>query len=373
MALWRRRRRVGSNQYQERWGPDLPAPSRDQQLVQLALQQDPTGTRDSPPVPEAPEGVRCGEVWGTGCRAWVGPPDYTHGSHPGERQWRRRAQDPECPPWLHQLLLADPERRGVALANPLCDPQVLAQAARDPDWRVRAGAGANPRLPQDLLRRLAGDPAARVRQAVAANPACCPQLLELLAGDPSPLVVEQLVRRPDCPKEALAQLVSREFVVRRAIVQRPDCPPQLLEQLAEDPDREIRVLVADNPNCSRQLWLRLLQDPDEWVRGQAVLHLDLQALQAPAPRGNQTVQQWLLADPSSFVRAILAMNPNCPPQALEQLAASPDPGVRGRVALRPDCPPQVLVQLARDPVERVREAAVGNPSCPPQWRALGQL
>jgi hypothetical protein len=25
--------------------------------------------------------MRCGEVWGTKCQAWVGPPGYTHGSH----------------------------------------------------------------------------------------------------------------------------------------------------------------------------------------------------------------------------------------------------------------------------------------------------
>jgi len=54
---------VGSNQYKTRWGPDLPAPERNQQLVDLALAQE------APLSPGAPSQARCGEVWGTGCRA----------------------------------------------------------------------------------------------------------------------------------------------------------------------------------------------------------------------------------------------------------------------------------------------------------------
>jgi len=98
---------VGSNQHRTRWGPDLPAPDR-------AL--------GAPPG--APERLRCGEVWGTRCRAWVDPPDFSHGEHPSPEGRAARAQDPACPPGLLQLLAGDSGWgvRKAARANPQCPP-----------------------------------------------------------------------------------------------------------------------------------------------------------------------------------------------------------------------------------------------------------
>jgi len=148
---------VGSNQRRTRWGPQLPAPNRGQ-----AAPEDP------------PERRRCGEVWGTRCRAWVGPPDYTHGEHPPPGAREAQARDPECPPGMLQLLAEDPnwEVRWRVASNPSCPPGVLAALAGDHHAGVRWRVAGNPASPPGVLAALARDPGEWVRWAVARNPGC---------------------------------------------------------------------------------------------------------------------------------------------------------------------------------------------------------
>jgi len=154
------RRLVGSNQYRERRCPDLPAPDR-----ALAVPEEP------------PERRRCGEVWGTRCRAWVAPPDWSHGKHPSPWAREARAQDPASPPGLLQLLAEDPYRwvRWAVARNPASPPGALQQLAGDPDGIVRAAVACNPVSPPGVLGRLARDPHEGVRIRAQEHPACPPQ------------------------------------------------------------------------------------------------------------------------------------------------------------------------------------------------------
>jgi len=153
------RRLRGSNQYKTRWGPDLPAPDREVRVPE-----------------EPPERRRCGEIWGTRCRAWVTPPDYSHGEHPSPWARGARAQDPASPPRLLQLLAEDPEWqvRWAVARNPASPLGALARLAGDPDRWVRRAVAANPASPPQVLARLVRDPDEQVRGAARANPACPP-------------------------------------------------------------------------------------------------------------------------------------------------------------------------------------------------------
>jgi hypothetical protein len=175
---------VGSNQYKTRWGPDLPAPQRE-----IGSPEDP------------PERRRCGEVWGTRCRAWVEPPTWSHGDHPTPGAREDRVRDPECPLWLLQQLAGDPSGRvrGWVASNPACPPALLQQLAQVPEPWVRGSVALNPQSPPGVLVALARDPIRGVRQGVASNRACPPQALELLARDPDQWVRGAALRHPNCP------------------------------------------------------------------------------------------------------------------------------------------------------------------------------
>jgi len=96
------RRVVGSNQYKIRRNEPLAAASN------LVIQAAHLDTRVG-------SFLRCGEVWGTQCRAWVHAPHFRHGDHPGSPTRLRRHPDPGqlidlvgaaalTPPQITQLL-----------------------------------------------------------------------------------------------------------------------------------------------------------------------------------------------------------------------------------------------------------------------------
>jgi len=205
------RRQVGSNQHQQRWGPDLPAPQRDLEAG------------------DPPERARCGGMWGTRCRAWVQPPTWTHGGGHGERARWQSAGNPQCSPQVLELLAGDPNWtvRQRVVQNPGCPLPLLQQLARDPDRFVRRAAARHPLAPERLLAALAGDPEAWVRAGVASLRRCPQPIFQHLARDPSP-------------------------AVRRRVASNPACPPPLLARLAHDPDPEVRQAAANNPACPPQ-------------------------------------------------------------------------------------------------------------------------
>jgi len=74
------KRDVGSNQYKTRTGIETTI-EQPQDLMAQA------GGRPS-------SRVRCGDVWGTGCRTWVQSPEYRHGNHPANPNLLAKIEDP---------------------------------------------------------------------------------------------------------------------------------------------------------------------------------------------------------------------------------------------------------------------------------------
>jgi len=87
------RRAVGSNQYCTRAGDDLGTAGCRLDLVAQAGEL---------------VWMRCGDMWGTDCRAWVQGPGWRHARHGYARRDRRAAAwRPSCPPDLLLQLNTD--------------------------------------------------------------------------------------------------------------------------------------------------------------------------------------------------------------------------------------------------------------------------
>ena len=74
---------------------------------------------------------RCGEVWGTRCQAWVGPPDWRHHHHPGNPRGLRRHPDPGQLLRLVEARELDDEQIKQLVCNPRLNLEhVLTMAER---------------------------------------------------------------------------------------------------------------------------------------------------------------------------------------------------------------------------------------------------
>lgn len=147
------RNRQGSNQYRTRTGVSLGASA-----VDLMAQSGPQR--------------RCGEVWGTRCRALVHPPDFRHGNHGRSLETRIRAANEGADATVLVMLAQDPTdvvRTGLAL-NDHCPPEVLAQLAGDPDHHTRWAVAQHPHTPPETLAQLLRDRDLVVRQAALQHP-----------------------------------------------------------------------------------------------------------------------------------------------------------------------------------------------------------
>ncbi len=269
------RGRMGSNQYRRLSVTDLSEPKAD--LMSMAAAS--THRR------------RCGNMWNTGCRAWVEPPDYSHAEH-GVRD--RRGQNlrwPGCPTSVleHMGNHGTWYARSLVASNLSCPEYLLQHLARDTVWQVRQKAAANHRTPASTLLRLSHDTQQPVRVEVAGNPNCPQDMLRQLfvAGDPKKLIREHLAKNTSCPIDILEYLLHRggwmtrmraslnpasapllpglaasgDARVRARAADNPACPVELLRQLAGDPHHRVRQAVAQHPNCPLDLLVKMAQDP----------------------------------------------------------------------------------------------------------------
>jgi hypothetical protein len=230
------RRALGSNQYRTRAGAD-PALVPDGDLM---------GEMPTPLV-------RCGEVWGTRCRAWVIAPGYSHGDH-GRRQFLLDGFNPDCPPDVlsHLTQHEDFSIAVYALRHANCPAEVAAQRAADAaSPQVRAAAlehrGCPPPVLLEATKRCS---AIKDRQnyhelqAISGNPNTPTDALWIIASNDgalfaTTLVFYKTVEHPNASPAVLMQAMQSATkrgamaVAVPTLLQHPQCPPEVLLQLAK--------------------------------------------------------------------------------------------------------------------------------------------
>ena len=244
-------------------------------------------------------------------------------------------------PELLARLASDSSRhvRQVALSNPICPPETLAQAATDPsDRHIAAIIAENPNTPADVLASLGGHPHAGVRHQVAIR-TDQPELLARLASDADDYVRQVALSNSMCPSETLAQAA------------------------AEQPDGHIVAAVAGNPNTPADVLTSLGGHASAWVRSGVARNPN-----CPAPLVEQ-----LANDEHVDVVCEVLRRADCSAELLEEHSRSQHPRVLAAVADNPSATSEVLTRVAHYPDRQLRRKVRQNPNCPKQLRPIPPL
>jgi hypothetical protein len=291
--------------------------------------------------------------------------------------------------------------RFLVARNSGCPPELLADIAKNPDWRVRSGLLDNPNTPLDVLEHLLGSQDAPELASVhrVSSPDVPPEVLDKMARHPNAEVRMAVARHPAITPELLGWLVTdgtkevRRFVANNPrtnpadinLLVKAGSTPDLMQLSDSNPEMEAteldtlsrrglwaRQLVVRHPNTSPNTLARLICDAAPKIREWAAVHPNVpqETIQTLIRAGSSTdYQGFAPPDPTlspedlrqlsqlgPWAEWVVAANPNTPPDLLERLAQSPDWQVRQLVAKNPNTSQAVLAQLAGDRVAEVSEA-----------------
>jgi hypothetical protein len=255
-------------------------------------------------------------------------------------------------------------------------------------------------LPADLLAKLSDSPQKNIRSQIARHPDTPDSVLEKLALDAEESVRRGVAANPSASLELLIEMAKREKsmrygecgdIVHKSIIARKDATPEALKLALSQKAYTIRCLAAEHPNISvKELEWLIFNETDRLVFDKAINH----------PKMTADVFRRSIAHTNSWVRALLAKQPNCPTEVLDELflvelfsnensinvylsiAVNPNTSVatlerlvnstnseiRIAVASSPTTPLAFLEQLAEDRLARVRYKIAQNPNTPSQIR-----
>lgn len=157
----------------------------------------------------------------------------------------------------------DPGVRWCAGRNASLPRELVEQLARDPHVEARASVAGNPGLPEHLRDLLWRDADGEVRAVVLRHMPS--SALAEAARDPDPRVRVALTIREDLPLEVIEQLagdVDAQVRLNLVVVARP--PAHVIRRLRDDKDEAVRLAAAER--LPSGFGLRLI-DPDPEPRG----------------------------------------------------------------------------------------------------------
>ncbi|GAA1948986.1 hypothetical protein [Kitasatospora viridis] len=249
------------------------------------------------------------------------------------------------------------QRRGLTplALNRFTPAGTVAALATDPDTGVRALIAARADLTEHQFAALAADSDEFVRTRTLAQPLprTWPQCAAVtrVIGHTADCVgpVRDLVIEPE-PAWYTACATSTNPTLRRVAATCGELPEELVERLADDPDPEVRHLLALNhPSAPGRIVLdAFLACPDQ-------RHYLLTRANLP-----RTGLRSLLTHQDPEVRALAAADPTLPAAPVQLLDAATPEVVRQAAARNPLLPLDLLDGLLDDP--ELAEAAAANPA-----------
>jgi hypothetical protein len=261
-------------------------------------------------------------------------------------------------PAVAEACLADGRNLWALAHNRHTPAHAVARLARHPDPSVRARVASRADLDPPLLAELAEDPEGAVRTRALVHPlprtwaqrSAIDRIIGRNAEDIGP-VAEMLVE-PDI-NWYIACAVSVHPLLRRVAATCPKLPEELVNRLADDPDPDVRHLLAHNHPLAPP---RTVLDAFIATARQRPHLLTLSRL----PR---TGLQSFLNHVDPDVRALAAADTTLDQPPIH-LLTDPDARVRQAAAASPLLPPDLISTLLEDP--DTAEGAASNPSVSPE-------
>ncbi|MGV9267621.1 hypothetical protein ACWDRR_23520 [Kitasatospora sp. NPDC003701] len=250
------------------------------------------------------------------------------------------------------------ERRNLwSLAHNTHTPgDIVARLARDPDPDVRRQVAARADLDPSVLAELARDPdrAVRTRALLQPLPRAWSQraAIDRVMGHPAECIgpVDEMITEPRTSwYEACAG--SEDPALRRVAATCPLLPEELVHRLANDPDADVRHLLAYNHPLA----------PPTTVLDAFVATPRQRPYLLTLSRLPRTGLDRLLHHDDPDVRALAAADTGLA-QPPVHLLADPEPRVRRAAAANPRLPLDLVSSLLEDPEHA--EGAAANPSLP---------
>ena len=182
-------------------------------------------------LPETVQQLVCGQLWDTQCQKIVGPPSWSHDSHPSQRSRRLAAQDRRTPPEVLGWLLQD-----------------------NHDWLVLDGVSRNKASPPAALRQIAEMNSKDIQLTVAGHRNCPSDVLDMLVQSAHRNVRCRAVAHPACSPDTLERLAEgTDPQMRLGAATHRRCPPSALEKLLQDRDHQVRQAAANNPKLPKSI------------------------------------------------------------------------------------------------------------------------
>ncbi|MET9767835.1 HEAT repeat domain-containing protein [Streptomyces sp. NPDC006415] len=238
----------------------------------------------------------------------------------------------------------DTRTRSFFARNLHADPAQRARLVDDPEWFVRAHL-AGPRVAAPARPRPLPDEAVVHMISTYED--------ELLGGSFYQQISAKL--RRSMPTHPVAK------VRRWGVGEWTSLSADTRAALLADPDAGVREAAQRHVRCEDPTWVEItLPDRPCHARTGLLLHCPL----------TRAVVEGVLARPvGEDDKAMIAVNPTLPADAVVLLAADPDPEVRARIAQRTDLGPAERRTLMTDPDPDVRLAVSLHPALSEEERA----
>ncbi len=156
--------------------------------------------------------------------------------------------------------------------------------------------------------------------------------------------------------------VLKSYTFRLTAAKSPQAHPKVLDIIAQDPNDELKQVVADNPHTGVENLVVLARSEDHRVRNRVAINPNL----IPETMAS------LARDPQFDVRYHLLWRRDLPAEVLNILAGDTDARVRQRVATHLNVTPEIMDRLAKDSDFQVRRAVNRNPGVAPKLKHVTQ-